>query len=137
MAQLPEYSRPLYRICTRKSRLGFGKYSDLYTVGDILKADPKYIVWAYTSCENISFAQDILDELNLPLIKKPGTDKDVYFDWLRSRSAQFSKEERMHGAAKKKMREKKSAIASYIRVRNSVSLSKGQLQAINHGHFKK
>lgn len=134
--ELPANSRPLYRICTRKSRLGFGKYTDFFTVGDILKIDPAYIVWVYTACEKVSFAQDILDELGLPKIAKPGVDKDLYFTWHRERSAQFTPEERMHGAAKKKARAKQKAIGRLVAAREATSFSKGQLQAMNHGHLK-
>ena len=136
MANLPENSRPLYRICTRKSRLGFGKYGELYTVGDILKVDPPYLVWCYTAMEQISFTADILEELGIAPIKKPGTDKDAYFAWRRERSAQFTPEERMHGAYKKKLREKSRAVAELMAAKRSTSLTKGQLQAINHGHIK-
>ena len=137
MAQLPANARPLYRICTRKSRLGFGKYGELYTVGDILKIDPHYLVWCYTAMEQISFASDILEELGVAPIKKPGTDKDAYFEWTRARSAQYTQEERMHGAAKKKLREKSRAVANLMAAKRSTSFTKGQLQAINHGHIKK
>ena len=44
MAELPQNSRALYRICTKKSVIGFGKYADL-TVGDVLKIDKQYIVY--------------------------------------------------------------------------------------------
>lgn len=136
MAQLPANSRPLYRICTRKSRLGFGKYGDSFTVGDIIKIDPPYIVWCYTAMEQISFASDILEELGVAPIKKPGTNKDAYFEWTRARSAQFSIEERMHGAVKKKAREKSRAVGRLMAAKRSTTYTKGQLQAINHGHFK-
>ena len=50
-AKLPEGSRALYRIMTEKSTLGFGKYADL-KVGDVIKVDPSYIVFAYYNCTN-------------------------------------------------------------------------------------
>lgn len=134
--ELPANSRALYRICTRKSRLGFGKYTDLYTVGDILKIDPVYLVWVYTACEKISFTQDILDELGLPKIVKPGVDKDLYFTWHRERSAGFTEEERMHGAVKKKAKERAKAIGRLMDAKKYTTFTKGQLQAINHGHKK-
>lgn len=86
--------------------------------------------------EQISFAPDILEELSIAPIKKPGTDKDAYFAWRRERSAQFTAEERMHGAAKKKLREKSRAVAELMAAKRDTSFTKGQLQAVNHGHIK-
>lgn len=135
MGQIPANSVALYRICTEKSVLGFGKYADL-KVGDILKIDEEYIVWAYASLEKISFHRDILDRLGLPTIPKPGTETKVLFDWRRRRSAKYSEEERMHGAFIKKIGKKREAKAKLIRAERSTYRSRGELQAINHGHRK-
>ena len=136
MAQLPANARPLYRILTRKSRLGFGKYSDLYTVEDILKINPRYIVWVYSAFDKISFAPDILEELGCRQISKPGKDEEVSREWDRARSAQYTREERFHGWQKKKARLKAHAVVRLVTATRETTYTKGQLQAINHGHTK-
>jgi len=137
MSKLPPNAVPLYRILTKKSRLGFGQYEDL-TVGDILKVDEQYIVWCYSHFEKISFCEEILTELGVARrIPKPGTDESLLGEWLRARNQQYTAEERFHGRIKKARLRKNKAIANLIRVRNDVNLTKRQLQAINHGHMKK
>lgn len=138
MAELPKGAVALYRIMTRKSVLGFGKFSDL-PIGDILKIEPSYVVWAYASFDKISLHKDIIEELGIREIKKPGHDMTVLYEWEKARSAQFTKEERMHGALKKKIGRKKQAIAILKRVERDNAYygeNKARLQAINHGHIK-
>ncbi|MBR1690578.1 MAG: hypothetical protein IJ713_07605 [Oscillibacter sp.] len=100
-----------YRICTGKSILGFGKYADL-RVGDILAG------------------------LRLPSIEKPGTDPEAFYAWKRKRSEGFTEEERMHGAFIKARGKRAMAVAKLIRAEKETRFTKGQLQAINHGHRK-
>ena len=135
MAQLPPNSVAIYRICTEKSLLGFGKYEDL-PVGDILKVDEEYIVWVYANCEKVSFKKEILDALGVRQIQKPGIDPDILREWKRKQSEQFTEEERKHGAYAKYWGRKRAAKANLARVERSVRRTKGELQAINHGHRK-
>lgn len=132
MAELPQNSRALYRICTKKSVIGFGKYADL-TVGDVLKIDKQYIVYLYYSVPKFSLHQSILDELEMPAIPKPGTSEDALKAWNRAESAKYTAEERMHGWIKKRNRIKRNAVGRLIRAKDAERFTKGQLQAINHG----
>lgn len=122
-----------YRICTGKSILGFGKYADL-RVGDIMKVDEEYVAWVYFNKAGISFHADILAGLGLPSIEKPGTDPKAFYTWKRKRSEGFTEEERMHGAFIRARGRRAQAIAILIRAEKETRFTKGQLQAINHGH---
>ena len=132
MAELPNNSRALYRICTKKSVIGFGKYADL-TVGDVLKIDKQYIVYLYYSVPKFSLHQSILEELEMPAIPKPGTSDDALKAWNKAESAKYTEEERFHGYLKKRARIKRNAIGKLMRAKDATRFTKGQLQAINHG----
>ena len=67
---------------TRKSVLSFGKYG-FDTVQDVLDKDPSYIVWVYYNMPEITFFDDILEEVGLVgrfVIDKPSSDPDKFFD---------------------------------------------------------
>lgn len=132
MAELPNNSRALYRICTEKSRIGFGKYADL-TVGDVLKIDKGYIVYLYYSAPKFSLHASILERLEMQPIAKPGTSEDELRAWRRKESAKYTAEERMHGWMKKRARIKRNAVGALMRAKEAARFTKGQLQAINHG----
>ncbi len=138
MADLPKNSVALYRICTRKSVLGIGKYADL-PIGDILKIDPEYVVWAYAALEKISLHKEIIAELGIREIKKPGVDMEVLWEYRRKISERFTAEERMHGAAKRKSGKRAEAYARLMAAKreNQHLSTKGHLQAVNQGHIKK
>lgn len=105
----PEYDNQfkLLRKLTLKSKLGFGKYLrytqkdsktkdivDEYTIQDILSHDNSntiipnilgnehsYLRWIYFQMENITFIDEILDELGIYekyRIKKPGKNPDLF-----------------------------------------------------------
>lgn len=67
-------SAVLLRTLTRKSKFGFGKHAD-HTVQNVLDRKNKdYISWVYYNSSNITFTDDILDELDIweeNRIKKP------------------------------------------------------------------
>lgn len=132
MAEIPKGAIALYRICTEKSKLGFGKYED-YFVGDILKINPQYISWVYYNYEKVSFHARILELLGLEVIPKPGTAPEKHKDYLRRASQAFTQEQRRNGHYKFVCVEKKRAKAKLCRVEREVNLSKAELQAINHG----
>ena len=133
MAQLPAGAVALYRIMTEKSLPGFGKYADL-PIGDILKVDPEYVVWLYANYEKLSLKKDIIERLGIREIKKPGTDPEVLKEYQRAQTAQYSREERNHYFMKMAASRKKKAMADYIDAREAAHYTKGELQAINHGH---
>ena len=131
--KLPANSRPLYRILTEKSPLNFGKYGDL-TLGDVLKVDEEYCVWMYANMPNISFHQRILDALGLPKIDKPGICPQVLWDWKKKIEAEYTAEQQRNGRFAKARGKRKEAVARYLEAKRATSFTKGQLQAINHGH---
>lgn len=133
MAELPANSRLLYRICTEKSRVEFGKYAGL-TVGDILKIDEVYVAWLYFNRGTFSLKAELLEQLGITPIVKPGTSEAAWKEWRRAYGEQFTEDEKIHGrfvlAAKKRAYHK----AMLAEAREAERYTKGQLQAINHGH---
>lgn len=72
----------LLRKLTRKSILKFGQYSDLQVQNLLDLKTYKYLRWVYFNCSNISFMDDILDEIRIPLhfrIVKPSKNTDLHF----------------------------------------------------------
>lgn len=70
----------LLRKLTRKSILKFGQYSDLQVQNLLDLQRYKYLRWVYFNCSNISFMDDILDEIRIPLnfrIVKPSKNPDL------------------------------------------------------------
>lgn len=133
MAEIPAGSRALYRIMTEKSILGFGQYSDL-RVGDVLKIDADYIAWAYYTLSMVSFKADILEALDITPIEKPGVSEEAFKAWKRKASEQYTKEEREHFHYALKRADKKAALHRLCEAKRATSFTKGQLQALNHGH---
>ena len=123
------------RVLTRKSKFKFGKYSDM-TVRDVLICAPYYIARTYYYCANISFADDILDEMQImERLSKPSKDPDAYLRWLRAKSRQYSDEEREHNRFIQWHKQKKKAKAAYTRARiyEDAASRKGILQTRNQG----
>ena len=139
MADLPPNSVALYRICTEKSVLGFGRYRDL-TVGDIIIMDASYIAFVYYTCSKVSFHKDILELLKLTPIEKPGKNPDLLASWKKEYSASlpFTEEERKHYFYIRKNVQKRKAAKKLERVERyeNKTTNKGWLQSINHGHTK-
>ena len=70
------------RKLTRKSTLGFGKHA-VDTIQKILDENPTYIVWVYYNSSEITFFDDILEEVGLVgrfTINKPSTDPEKFWD---------------------------------------------------------
>lgn len=131
---LPANCRPLYRILTKKSKLGFGKYADL-TVGDVMKINPPYLEYLYYCHEQISFCKEIMEELDLEPIAKPGKDEERLKERDRAKSAKYTAEQRMHGWMKIRRTNKKIAILKMLDAEKKANYTKEILQAGNHGHF--
>ena len=134
--KLPQNSRPLCRICTKKSRLAFGQYADL-TVGDVLKVNEDYIIWLYYCKPDFSLHKDIIEELGLIPIPKPGTDENALHEYRHKIRMQYTDEEALHGWMKKKRLIEKKKVGRMLAVKKATSFTKGQLQSMNHGHGKK
>lgn len=131
--KVPVNARVLYRILTEKSRLGFGQYADA-TVGYILSVDEDYMVWLYCCNPQISLHKDILDRLGLPQIPKPGTDEELLKEYKKRVRSQYTEEEQLHHRFRIAQVNKKRAKGMVAEAHRAERYSKGQLQAINHGH---
>lgn len=129
---LPQGAIAKLRVLTKKSRIGFGKHHDK-TVADILICDKTYIAFAYYNIQHISFCDEILDEMELIRIDKPGKSDETFKAWRRAQSDKYTEEERRHGWMIHKRISKKAAKAKAVRSERYVSFTKGELQAINHG----
>lgn len=71
----------MLRTLTRKSVLGFGYEGDLPIQMLITRHRVGYLRWVYFNSSNISFTDDILDELHIDnefRIKKPGVQRDFH-----------------------------------------------------------
>ena len=126
----------LLRVLTKKSKIGFGKHADM-TVGDIIICDNGYIAWLYYNMAGITFCNEILDEFGFVRIDKPGTDKDAQREWRMRQSEDYTDEERLHYKFRHHQIQRKVAKRRLSVAIGKENLSKGQLQAINHGHFRK
>lgn len=128
----------LLRKLSRKSILGFGKFSEL-TVQDVLNLNHTAVLrWYYYNASNITFMEDILREIHINPeneIQKPGTDKEMgkYIDkkmWAilisNDRSKAFSLNSKNNKDIKMNNYRKKMS--------RNYSETKGYLQAKNHGH---
>ena len=69
----------LLRTLSKKSKLKFGKYAN-DEIGKLLELKKgAYLAWCYYNLSNISFTEDILDELKLDhRINKPGKDNTYW-----------------------------------------------------------
>lgn len=68
------------RKLSRKSLLKFGKHSDLTVQQLIDTRNSIYLRWVYFNCSNITFMEDILEEIRIPFdfrINKPGKNKNL------------------------------------------------------------
>lgn len=125
------------RTLTLKSKVGYGKYTDV-TVENLIKFKGLGVIsWLYYNVEWITFTDDILDMLikhDCERIEKPGTNPKIHerrivkihnccYDDKRKYALY-----RSHMAHKRRRLEKTEAAAN---------MSKGKLQALNHGHYRK
>jgi len=89
----------LLRKLTRKSTMNFGKYFDL-TVQQCIDTKKKpYLRWVYFNSSNITFMDEILDELKIPIefrFDKPSKNielgenleailRESYPEWVKAR----------------------------------------------------
>jgi hypothetical protein len=127
----------LLRKLTAKSTMKFGMHED-NTVGQLLDLKKyRYLRWVYFNCSNITFMDDILDEINLPIdfrINKPGVARDKH-DELNSLY-----ESKMLGITKLKSKSRglKIAKSKMVRVKklDNYQYCKGNLKGHNQGKYK-
>lgn len=135
---LPSNSRPLYRVLTKNSILDFGKYK-YQEIGNIIKVNPNYIAWLYYMNSYISFPSDILKELEITPINKPGIDADALQRWNYNYYLEQIKErgeEVVISERKERLREYYRKQMSKINEMERIFHSKTRNQAFNHGHLK-
>ena len=112
------------RTLTKKSKLGVWKITD--TIQNLLdRKDKRNLVQAYFKLTTINYTDDILDELGITSkwkIKKPGANKDLYYEFLKANnwSSEMTSKKSRGGKADK------------LKGKN-ILLSKSSLQSKNHG----
>lgn len=124
------------RILTRKSFMGFGKYADI-RVGEVIDnfRRKNYLRWCYFNCSNISFNEDLLDELDIAepwRIEKPGKNPDMYddvHDCLCNYNLSANRKRHNERVVRKTNAAKMYKLKSYENHTNS----RAYLQRINHG----
>ncbi|HEY4065162.1 MAG TPA: hypothetical protein VGM30_24840 [Puia sp.] len=137
----------LLRTLTKLSRLDQGKYKG-FTVGEIIKLSKIYIITAYFRYANITYTQEILDELNIrpeDRIIKPGKDEEkINYYFNRNFFASATNVSEKYGVTDKKgilsiknvIRRRAAKVSSKARMdRDRIAFSKRNMQARNHGKF--
>lgn len=137
------------RKLTRLSLIELGRHRGS-TVGDILQSDKFYLIHSYFKFSSITFTDDILDELCIPVedrIPKPGKDPGKINYYYQRNLSNIASEiaERNHITDHKKVLTIRGNIQrNRIRTRSKAILaidrarySKMNLQARNHGKFPK
>lgn len=123
------------RVLTPKSKMNFGKFADM-TVKDAMIADRDYLVWVYYHCSNISFNDEILNELEIIPIPKPGVNDRIFFECKKRYSMKhFTKEQQEHHRFVKYHNRKRAAKAAVARDAKSYP-TKAALTWKNQGHVK-
>jgi len=88
----------LLRKLTLKSTLKFGKEPDVPICNLIDNQQTVYLRWVYFNCDKITFMDDVLDLIFVPLeyrIEKPGKKPDLHeklCDEIQSRFTWFAKQ---------------------------------------------
>lgn len=137
---LPVNAVPLYRKLAYKSKIGFGKYADVTVESIFAIKQEQYLIWLYYQMSNISFVDEILDRLGIEKISKPGKSDELYKKYRQQRfidkRSKMTKEEYMHYRWAQKCADKRIDLARLKQKERELHQTKGQLQQINHGHYK-
>lgn len=124
----------IFRKLTRKSVLGFGRFADK-TVQYLLECQKGYISWVYYNCPNITFMDDVLEEMGIKgkwVIEKPGTNPKIYeARWRNVMNFKYGSKAGCVIAS----RRKKKAKAKLRAAIDATTFSKAEMQAMNHGHI--
>ena len=119
-------SSTLLRTLTKKSKLGFWNLQ--WTVGEMFTHGEKIdLISAYYKLTTINYTEDILCELKITKewrIEKPGSDKQLYYDFLKSNGYKKTK--------RRKSRQGPDKLKSSLWELN-IGLNKSLLQGKNHG----
>lgn len=132
------------RTLTRKSIIGFGKYTDL-RVGDLIDTNRKAeLVNIYFNLERISYCTDVLDELNIPeslRIEKPGKCHEnisYYWDFVKTYelNTMSSKERGLQAAIQIGIRKSvNKGKASAFKATDGLFFSKGKMRNRNQNKY--
>ena len=131
---IPQNAVTKLRILTKKSKFDFGRYVG-YTIGDAMVANRTYIPYVYYNISSISFCDEILDELDIIRIDKPGTSRDTFWKYQKMISSRYTKEEQEHYRFRKYQSRKSMARAQKARVdeEDFYTRRRNKLQTKNHG----
>lgn len=118
------------RVCTMKSKLGVGTYPN-ETIERIIGAQHfRELRRIYYNYANIDYTDDVKKAINLTHpIPKPGTSKEMEELNNCEMTANMHNESRVKMFAQEKKREKIKRMNKRI----GDALSRGQMQAVNHG----
>jgi len=123
----------IFRILTLKSRLKFGNYAQ-DTVKSVIGIGKKsYLRWAYYNLSHISFTDDILDEIDIPIekrISKPGKNPVMGAELADEIIESYSPGFRL----KMNKNQKNWDMLRLAKIRRESGASRRQLHMINHGH---
>lgn len=135
--KLPPNARPLYRIMNKDSKLEGGQFVN-QTIGKLLDlGEFKYLGWLYFCNSALSFSKDVLAELGITPIQKPGTDEKAMWAWYKEyQKTHFSDEQMTIGRMRRAQVRNRIAKARLCDARRATTFTKGQLEAANHGHIK-
>lgn len=122
----------LLRTLTKKSKFGFGEYPDK-TVQDLLNIkNYSYISWIYYNMSNITFTDDILDEIKIfddRRIMKPGKKPELHCNNLLG--SRTLKKYKLDSHYKK---ESKTSKKLYTKQREKIWFNKAANAWKNQGH---
>lgn len=120
------------RTLTGKSKLNFGKFSGMYVQQIIDLNEWVYLRWIYYCINGITFSEDILAKICIQekdRIEKPGVAPEHHKKLVEELQSTMMLKRKIHVKTRMKYRAK----AKLGKTMRSVSFSKGELQAINHG----
>jgi len=128
----------ILRKLTKKTILGYGKYREL-TVQSVFNIGRKeYIKWSYYNLSNITFADDILDELEIiekNRIEKPGKNADKWDNYQEFLSNSNSTSDLEKKIRKKSYIKREKAKNSGRFARDKIYYSKGSMASRNQGKY--
>jgi hypothetical protein len=122
----------LLRKLSRKSILTFGMNEGFSVQALINLHKQSYLRWIYYNIKGLSFTDDLIEDLRIIEIIKPGTNPE-----LGEKITQNNFDNMKNFGLKQhvKKRVKARHFSKLIKTNKAVCQSKIQLQAINHNHF--
>ena len=123
------------RTLTRKSKLGFGKYSDDPIWFVLQNKHTQYLRWCYYCNSTINFTDDILDEIGISKdykIDKPGVNEELHFKLNKEKQKTIGWLKKRNNRCYQKRRTS-ACFASFKRM-DASNYSNMSLTRKNHGH---